>query len=720
MGRFSGVLIAAVLFALLPFSSPADDMLVTEPEKVLLSGPPSILSCSLETGLLILSDGASVRSVDMATGRVEWERRGVQNRTGVFKDTVVVTNMNTITVLNRSTGDILWEKTISSFAEFYSSIVLPGGGGVVAQGDAGVVLCFPGWGWPKTITPQRESPMGLVDNGDNLLSMVYTDNEDTFEFVRRDTEKLGEINRYQLKLGRQKIGWPLMALLPGNRFFTANSGDGEGTIRPVLYDAATGAELKKLPAFSGVAMSAVPLPRENAVFCVSKDASKGWLVSLDSEGPPREFSRENHFFMGYRRYAEEGDEMPILSKDENGSIWAWSVADGAPVTKVLDGAAFTPGNPGIILDESRLLLYETGGRSTVYDFVLQKPVMSARMKDVYGSGTVLVDNDCQTMVCQAYTGENRGDYMASTRYAVFKRGNPEPVCQGKGRPSFLSGDGRHMLLQEDYKHATLVRLEDQAILGQWAFEGYGNIGGAFSGDNARAAVIFGKDRQIVPLDVSAPPVILENPEKSTQLAVHSVLFSRDGTSLLASSWGRAYLYDAGSGKLLQTYEETERFASMYQSPNMSLGGAVRNTLEDLAGMFTDRFKGSPQIRACFSGDNEAFVATETSGQLARVWNRATGAQIHTLRTGLPEVRDKRGQINNQIVFSKNGNYALSFNGEGLAEAALWSVPDAGIVRRYQLGGIARYARVQVADDGSAVHILSDNRLCRWPGKLGRE
>jgi hypothetical protein len=195
--------------------------------------------------------------------------------------------------------------------------------------------------------------------------------------------------------------------------------------------------------------------------------------------------------------------------------------------------------------------------------------------------------------------------------------------------------------------------------------------------------------------------------------------SPDGTRVLCGGDGHAWLFDAYTGALLHTFEETERFAPPGRYGD-GFWNALARTAEDWVGTVTDKFKPGGFVEVAFA-DGGARVITHTVGQIIRVWDAGSGTLLHTIHTGLPEKRNKEGWMSNETELSSTGRFAFCHNRNNFGIASLWSLADGALQRRYRLPEKENtWLQAAPTDDGTAVYISSNGNLYRWPGVPARE
>jgi WD40 repeat protein len=109
------------------------------------------------------------------------------------------------------------------------------------------------------------------------------------------------------------------------------------------------------------------------------------------------------------------------------------------------------------------------------------------------------------------------------------------------------------------------------------------------------------------------------------------------------------------------------------------------------------------------------VVTFVAGQIIRVWDARSGQMINMIETGLPEKRNRFGDIHNSVVLSDNGDFAFALNRDNFASASLWSLADGALIRRYSLPQSDSF-NVALTDDGKSVYVVDKDDLYRWPGR----
>jgi WD40 repeat protein len=236
------------------------------------------------------------------------------------------------------------------------------------------------------------------------------------------------------------------------------------------------------------------------------------------------------------------------------------------------------------------------------------------------------------------------------------------------------------------------------------------MGAVFSDDGKRMALNNGEFIEVTDLSGDYPRRAMNSGDRHFWWV--KLCFSPDGSRLLCGGINSAWLMDAASGALLRTFEETERFADLYQYQG-GFWDSLANTAKDWAGMVTDRFKGENQLEIAFS-EGGSRVITHVSGQIIRVWDTESGKLLRTIHTYMPEKRNAQGDIRNTITLSTNGRFAFACNLDNKGPAGLWSLDDGTLLRKYQFPESSWLYGVP-QDDGKSLLVLNSGDLYRWPG-----
>lgn len=191
-------------------------------------------------------------------------------------------------------------------------------------------------------------------------------------------------------------------------------------------------------------------------------------------------------------------------------------------------------------------------------------------------------------------------------------------------------------------------------------------------------------------------------------------FSPDGTEVLtASADGTARVWDAQTGR------ETRRFAGRAEPTSgavfaydgthlLTTGGEVAHLWDLVSGQETRRFRRPrrPLQRACFTRDG-AFLLT-SGGPEAQLWETATGKEVRTFRGHTDIVLS--------AALSADGMEALTASADRTAR--LWSLADGREVRRFE-GHTAWVTSAEFAPNG--VHVATgsmDGDVRLWDRESG--
>lgn len=311
------------------------------------------------------------------------------------------------------------------------------------------------------------------------------------------------------------------------------------------------------------------------------------------------------------------------------------------------------------------------------------------------------------------------EVQSSNGFALIPSGGDTPLLEKPYSPVALSPDGRYLVAAASETGPLFLLDETGKSLSRYDSQERSPSGpAAFSPDNRRVAVYHRPCLMVTDLAEGFPARELTGQPGMENLFMYpqsSLCFSPDGNLLLAGFiGGRAFLFDANSGKLLHTFVEERRFRDRYVHQERflsSLGGMAK----DLLGGVTDRGKDNPAL-TCGFANNGTLALTVAAGQLLRAWSVHDGRLVRTVDPKLPEERDKHGSINNQIALSPNGDYCLAYNRNGFGIASLWNTVGGQRLEEYRFPENARLGAVAVADDGKTVYAMIDGDLHFLPGR----
>lgn len=415
----------------------------------------------------------------------------------------------------------------------------------------------------------------------------------------------------------------------------------------------------------------------------------------------------------------------ILVWEENNNLWLVPLEkDGVP-RQILDGSRFLPGRVHRILPPNILCFQNTAGPKAQSMALFTIDGMERKRSWTYGDwqsgyGQTTLSADTSRLMACMYRSDNN---VQSARTLLVEDGQTEPLLEMEGEPMALSPDGRHVLYMKGEKRqqALLVNVEErEPVLSFTAEQDYGVGASVFSPTGRRAAVFHYPHLTVADLvdgfprrDMSFPASDQNHFVSRFYESVGTLCFSVDETMLLAAGYGTAWLFNAATGECLHSFVEEGRFARPYQHRQGGFLETIGGMAEDYMGKVTDRFKNRPQLACAFTMDGLRAV-TIAQNQLVRVWDVRTGRETCTIKTGLPETRNKQGSILNRCVLSENGAYLFAYNGDGYGKAALWETASGRKLKEYQIAGEAYQAAV--ANDGRDVYVRTGSDLHILPGR----
>ncbi len=190
--------------------------------------------------------------------------------------------------------------------------------------------------------------------------------------------------------------------------------------------------------------------------------------------------------------------------------------------------------------------------------------------------------------------------------------------------------------------------------------GQGTSSAAFSRDGSR---IVSSDRDKIYLWDAASGRLIQSFEGHAG-DVHSVAFSPDGTRILSGSDDVTLkLWDAASGQILHSFDEhADTINSVAFSPDGTriLSGSDDNTLkmwDALSWQLLHTFKGhSGSVRSVAFSPDGTRILSGAKDYTVKLWDAATGKELQNFAGHTNTV--------NSVAFSSNGHYAVSGSSDG--------------------------------------------------------
>ena len=697
---------------------------VTEPEKRLFLGTPIRLAYLQGENLALMINGGGVYAFDVATGAQRWHRYLVSRQGGAGADfgkrQVLCWSGQGVFLLDAVTGKETWWRRNNQCGGLSYARLSPDESRVVVVCGQGVLLYSVADGTQRVLPQLRDFYCWLPDGRNMLFSDIsWSRDKTTRKWQTMDIET-GRITLCREEPGSWYDPAPVCSSLGQLAEWSENDQAG-GTLK--ICDARTGTVLHEYGDLGALSQTLYWLKDGNRLFCVTADRKEGRVIDAETGAVQFSLSRDGQRFATSYPFEDGTGTAWVFSRDAANHRYAWKMApDGEPLG-VLDGTHLAPSHfwpsrsvPGLLgttdEEEDRLYVY------ALYDMNSLDRVAEWRCRLPKPQSGGFTANKALTHV--ACSCRSRGDDYNRVRGEVFTlhvRDREAAVRTGRGSVRAVSPDGEFLIVQTDDKESCLYDAERDRILSLYTVEDEADyqmyMRAVFSDDGKRVAVNNTRIIEVTDLSKDFPRRTMAMPLKKDERMWNADLrFSPDGKWLLCGGNNCARLFDADSGALLHAFEETERFAFPYRE-GYGFFGTLFTLAKDWAGVVTDRFKYDNRLDIAFAHDGGR-VITAVAGQIIRVWDAQSGKLLHTVRTGLPEKRNSDGRIDNQITLSATGRFAFAANWDNFAPAALWSLDDGTLLRRYQLPATS-WGYAIPSDDGKAVLVQCNMNLYRWKG-----
>ena len=696
---------------------------VTEPERCVFLGVPYQCAFLEEEHLFLMANGGGVYAFDTLSGEQRWHRYLVSangNQAAVFDGSQVLAwSEQGVFLLDAATGREVWWRRESQLGRTNSAHLSPDKNRVLVCGEQGSRL------------------YGLKDRSQRALASMYGfhgwfTGGQSFLFFRYESVEERRVRKWNVMDAdtgtvtpcfEEPYSWeePMPSFSTGGQLVHLSVDEqGAGTL--VIRDARTGGTVREFKNTDRLSRGVMWLRDGTQIFCLTEDRREARVVNPETGAVELALSGEGHLFLPRPPFTDANGAVWVFSRDGNNSIHAWKLVSGGAPQKMIDGARLAPGNfyfdrsqPGRLsvmgMEEERLWVY------AVYALEDMAKLAAWRCrvpKQLYGG--FLVNRALTHGVASFTVREDGYNRPANRRFGMYVQGREEPVRSGRGNVMAVSPDARYLAVQTEDRQACLYDAETDRVAAVYSVredeEGQRYMNAVFSDDGKRLAVNTTEAVEVTELSDGFPRRTLAS-NRNTRSYSLILRFSPDGTRLLEGGVNCAWLHDAASGALLHTFEETERFANRYSYRGGGFLSSLAESAKDWAGLLTDRFKQGEMVGVTFVEDG-ARVVTHTAGQVIRVWDAESGRMLRSVHTELPEKRNGDGRINNQIMVSENGRFAFAANADGFSPAALWSLDDGALLRKYELPASSWINGVPLAD-GTAVYVMTNANLYRWSG-----
>ncbi len=725
-GNFARVLFPLLASAAAPWAGAA--------ETRVLSAVPVVQRVDVEAGVMLYQREWRLCAEDLDTGATRWSCPLPQNNyqnvmsTG-FHHSIIYTDTGQVSVIEHETGKETQRLKVSGGRGKLNYAYLDRKDQwLVLNYDSAFVLC--------ELATRREFRVPVPPN--KISGARWMPDGKTFLFIERlsgDTPP----TRAQVWFWEPGDSDPvagcvlespgrmyLAGILPGGQMLIReydNSDPAKNAAR--IVDPVTGAVLREMPISNSPGIWSQST--NDCTRWYAPDMSANALDVQDMLGGEPLFSLQLHGLKWTRvasQHYEAGKDW-ILVWEENNNLWLVPLEkDGVP-RLIVDGSRFLPGRVCRILPPHVLFYQNTAGSKAQSMALFTIDGMERKRSWTYGdsqsgSGQTMLSADTSRLSVSTYRWDNNAQ---TTRTYLMEDGQTEPLLEMEGENLTLSPDGRHVIYIKGEKRdqALLVNVDKrEPVLSFTAEREYGIGAAVFSPTCRRAAVFHYPNMTVVDMVEGFPRHDMSFPASDQNSFINrfyestgTLCFSPDETMLLAAGHGRAWLFNANTGECLHTFVEESRFVSQYQYRQGGFLRTLEGMAEDYMGKVTDRFKNRAPLSCAFIMDGLRAV-TVAQNQLVRVWDVRTGQETGTIKTGLPETRNKQGSISNRCVLSANGAYLFSYNCDGFGKGTLWETASGRKLKEYPFPVGAYQAAVE--NDGRAVYLVILGDLHILPGR----
>lgn len=481
--------------------------------------------------------------------------------------------------------------------------------------------------------------------------------------------------------------------------------------RPGTYeivDGATGQLIRRVPMPEHAESLSKLVMDGKALLFEDKEGSTLWLMDTDTDELRVMLHAPGHNFWPSSFHQDATGKPWILSLDEEEHTYLWPVEPNAVPRKIFDSNSWLRGNTMVPIQPPYVITGFRDENSTkyrAYDFEQRTLVNQWILKVNQYPSNVQICNAIKRLAANIFQG-------TEWHCEIFEANAPEPILKVPAQMLDFSPNGEYVVVKSSDGTLSLLHVSTGHTLAELPKESQHSISEAvFAPDSSRAALYSGFNNYIV-VRLSGETVTETPMELPIGTWFSSQCFSPDGTRLLSATRERAWLHDSDTGRLLNTFVEPQRFRpqSVYVPEIMGVKMPFVNYLGDLAGNFTNLANREPRLNAAFVGDG-ARVLTVAERQMIRVWDARTGRSLHTIFPSLSNARNENGAMQNSIILSRNGAFALCLNSFD-GDATLWDVSAGKQVRRFE-NWPKEYYNEFVSDDGCRVYVTFGSSLYGW-------
>ncbi len=691
----------------------------TIPIHTIIEQFPRIFHVDLEHNMLSFATGNKIYVYDLETGEQRWWKpsnyKGKHYNTSIGKDFIVMFTEEVFVVLDKTTGNELWREEMSDWQRIEYAWFEPGSNLIRLRCEGGMVLydlnSRQGYRLPFE---KYTNYSGLMPDGTTLYTFKSKENDpppSNYEALFWKPGDRQPVKRFTL----ESPGELSIRGVAGNVFIISDflyKRTPEHILR--TYDASTGVMVRE---YSQESLNTMPRyycwtpPDKDCIFWLD-DSGKHLYKMETASGECTVAAIPENFIMPYgsiySTVADSAGNWWYLAWDETRNICLLPFNhDGAP-RKLLDGSRFLPGSycsvspPWLIARN----YFNNEGSTDLYSLPDMQKI--AHWKGYQYSPSALTSKDMR--YC-ATTVSKEEDISRRDKAYIYRVEQSDPLFSVKGSPKTVSPDGQFVVILEndgyysnksgttynDYKEyrknnpeknaVHIIDIPTQEVVARYDIK-HNYVITRFSEDSRYLAISSTIELKVVDTMQEFREIPLFVPGRK-DFSVSTMAFSTDGQRLLASGYGEAHLFDIPDGKYLLTIKEKARFKNKYGAgSSTNILGKIESTAKEFLGRYTDRFKNMPELTASFSKDEKQII-TVAQDMLIRFWDAETGTLLRTLDPQLPEERNLWGQIENSIIISKNGAYALTYNRDGFDSGTLWDMEKGIKVRCYTFLGASR-------------------------------
>lgn len=675
---------------------------------------PRYCGVDLANGLYLCSSPKTLFAYDMNSGARVWSYTADPSVRSFFpvqtKGGMIVCSENDnrvdVIVLDIRTGQVKWRYTHRSPDIFKGIISWPESTWYFLwinrateekpNRDYYVVLCSQD-GTRMIPCPVNGRPVQWLEEGRTLLLA------DGNRALQWDSDS-GAVNELPL----QDVGRFQGCLHNSDLFFVRDSTylTHPGTYE--IVDGATRQLVRRVPMPEQAEWGAKPVMDGKALLFFDKEFSTLWLVDADTDALRVTLYGPGHVFRSSSCRQDDTGKLWILSLDEEEHAYLWSVEPNAKPRKIFDSNSWLRGNATVGIQPPYVITRSWDLNITTYrayDFEQRSLVSQWILPRNHHQRQLHICTAMKRFAANIFEG-------TECHFEIFETNVQEPILKITAEMLDFSPNGEYVVAKSPDGTLSLLNVSAGHTLAELPKESQYSDGYAvFAPDSSRAALYNGFNNYIV-VRLSGETVTETSMDFPLGTWLSSQCFSPDGTRLLSATTKRAWLHDSDTGRLLHTLVEPQQFRPKYVYVPEVMGVKMPfvNYLADMAGNFTNLANSEPRLTAAFLGDG-ARVLTVAERQMIRVWDARTGRSLHTIFPSLSNARNKNGTMENNIILSSNGAFALCFNFND-GDATLWDVAAGKEIHHFE-NWHEIYGDIFVSDDGRRVYLTWGCSLYCW-------